>query len=215
MPSLGRVRAKAVALVEAFKRLVHRDSEDVRQVAALLERKRVRVWKATMRNEAGSLGFNVTVDRLEGSSWDWIRRQSLEDARSIVRTHNRDRNRFLDKFMREHPEAGREEIAQAYEEWLRRRVGWKSRQIATQTEYSTQAEARRRFRERNKLTGAKYVFVGPPPVCEDCADKFAMGVVSWEITQKYPAPRHIGCTHQWRVLSTTAPKLKRSELWIG
>jgi hypothetical protein len=52
----------------------------------------------------------------------------------------------------------------------------------------------------NGLRGGRYIFSGSAPVCPDCIARFAAGVVSEAYIQRWPAPRHIGCGHEYQLL---------------
>ena len=209
---LRRIARGIAGLFSSFLDFIRRDDADVREIASILEDMRRETWEDTMIGAAARFGGPPIPFELSPESERWIKKQSLADARSIVETANRDAERFLRKLAETQKDATPAELSAAYAAWIKQRASWKVQQIVQQTEYTTQGMARQRFWERNNLTGGKFRFIGPPPVCEDCVRLMMMGDVSWSVVQANPAPRHVNCTHQWELVKI--PERPQS-LWIG
>lgn len=213
MSLLRKIGSGISSLISSFRKLIGRDDEDVREVADMLVDMRRETWEDTMRLEAARFGFSVDVT-LDPETEKWIKDVSLEDARQIMATADRDSERFLQHFADANPNATADELAAAYDQWMKKRLSWKVDQIVTQTEYTTQSEALQRFWEANDLTGAKFRFMGPPPVCPDCVGLMMAGPVSWDIVRANPTPRHVNCTHSWAVAMSTISEKPKS-IWVG
>ncbi len=197
-------------------RLLYRQGEaEVQAIEAELVAARKRAWMEAIRNEARRFGYSGPVNPPRFQDLEWIRRESRLDAESIVRTWNRDVENQLKRLYRQNYRGNRHYYAKHMEAWAAKRAVWKSRQISTQTEYSTMGYAQRRFWQENGLRGARYVFIGPPPVCPVCVDHFARGVVDQLFVDRNPTPIHIGCDHTWKLLKGSVDGPPPEDLWVG
>lgn len=202
-------------LLRILKLLYHQTDEDVKALSEMLLAQRKAAWEAAIRAEAQQFGYTVRPHAPRREDLDELRRMSEEDARSIVKTWNRDVDRQLARLYQTNRRGNRHYYAKNMEDWAAKRDVWKSRQIATYTEFSTKQYAQRRFWEMNGLRGARYVFDGPPPVCDDCRSLYGLGVVDQAVVDANPTPRHVGCPHFWRMLPWTADPPPLRELWVG
>jgi len=209
------VSEKDTRLLRILKLLYHQTDEDVKALAETLLEQRKAAWESALRAEAAQFGYTGPVYPPRREDLAELRRMSEEDARSIVNTWNRDVDRQLARLYQANRSGNRYYYAKHMEEWATARDVWKSRQISTYTEFSTKQYAQRRFWEMNGLRGARYVFDGPPPVCDDCRSLYGLGVVDQVVVDANPTPRHVGCPHFWRMLPWTADPPPQRELWVG
>lgn len=172
-----------------------------------------RVWVSAIQDDIDYCGCNARARQASGADLDHLREMADNDAQSIVATYNKDVQRELTKLNEQYPDAGKDFYIAHMREWAAKRAEWKSLQIASNLEFNTRAYAEARFRSENFEADAKYIFVGPDPTCEDCAARFAAGVVDLAYTQDWPVPRHLNCPHKYRLLRK--PKVDCQNLWVG
>lgn len=187
--------------------------EDEASIANELLSARKRAWATAIRNEARAYGCNQVPNAPRGNDLNELKRMSEEDAKSIAATFNRQMEAQFEKLFADNRRGNRYYYAKRMEAWVRDRNVWKSAQISVTTDTQSAEFARRRFFEMNDLQGEQWIFSGPPPTCRDCTRRFAAGIVTWEYTLKYPAPRHIACPHSYRPVQRQRVDCK--ELWIG
>lgn len=201
-------------LLRILRLLYHQGEADIDRLTTDLIDARKRAWMTAMQAEARRYGYTGPVNPPRLSDLDWIRRESRQDAESIVRTWNRDVDRALDRLYAANYRGNRYYYAKHMEQWAAERAVWKNRQIAQQTEMSTVGYVKERFDQMNGLRGGLSIFDGPPPVCGDCIQLYGMGPVTQAVRDRNPTPRHIGCTHWWtRLKDGKAPA--PGELWVG
>lgn len=193
--------------------LYQMQTADIQALAAELLERRKSEWRLALTEEARRHGCN----NRQGESprlgdLDELRRMSLEDARQIAKTWNKDVISQLRALYGNNPRGNRYYYYSNMEVWARARAGWKNPQIALQTAQTTRWYAQNRFRELNSIR-PRYVFSGPPPVCAVCVEEFAAGVVDERYIQRHPCPRHIGCPHEWQ--SVRAERIPCEDMWVG
>jgi len=188
---------------------------EVDDLARELLEARKRAWQAAIASEARKDGYTGPVNPPRREDLRYLRDLCRQDAQSIAATWNRDVERQLQKLYDANRRGNRHYYYKHMEAWAAKRATWKSRQIAVTTEFSTWAYARERYYEMNGMRGGRYVFDGPPPVCGDCVELFAAGVVDQAFIRKHPAPVHIGCPHLWAAVRTPGLAPRLSELWVG
>lgn len=202
-------------LLQILRLLYHQTDADQAQIEAQLIAARQRAWMTAIQQEARRWGWAGPVQAPRREDLEWIRLESKRDAASIANTWNRDVDRQLDRLYAQNPRGNRFYYRKHMEAWAAERDVWKSRQIATQTEMSTANYAIRRFEEMNGLRGGLKIFTGPPPVCGDCVNLYALGPVPQRTADLYPCPRHIGCTHSWVTVAGSVSKPDPRDLWVG
>lgn len=202
-------------LLRILRLLYHQGEDEITRIEQQLVAARKRAWFAAMEAEARRWGYTgpASAPRLEDLAW--IRRESRLDAESIVKTWNRDVDRNLDKLYAQNYRGNRYYYRYHMEPWAAKRDVWKGRQIAMQTEMSTANYTRQRFEAMNGLRGGLSVFTGPPPVCGECIWLYGLGPVDQKMADRYPCPRHIGCTHRWEKLVGSVKAPAPNELWVG
>jgi hypothetical protein len=67
----------------------------------------------------------------------------------------------------------------------------------------------------NGMRGGLYLLAGPAPVCGDCVELFKRGPVDQRTVDRYPTPRHVGCTHTWEKVRGSVAAPPPGELWVG
>lgn len=172
-----------------------------------------RVWTQAIQDEIDYCGCNARARQASGADLDMLQSMADSDAQSIVATYNRDIQRQLTKLHEQYPNGTKQFFIESMNAWAADRAEWKSLQIASNTEFNVRAYAEARFRSENFKVDSKYIFVGPDPTCEDCAARFAAGVVDLAYTEEWPVPRHLNCPHKYRLLRK--PKIDCSTLWVG
>lgn len=207
--------AQDTRLLRVLKLLYHQDAQDIQALAETLLAQRKTAWETALRAEAAQHGYTGPIQAPRREDLRELKRMCREDAQSIVRTWNRDVDRQLARLYDTNRRGNRHYYAKRMEAWAAERDVWKARQIAAYTEFSTASYAQRRFWEMNGLRGAAYVFDGPPPVCPDCRELYGLGAVGQEVVDANPTPRHVNCTHSWRLLPWTADAPRPRDLWVG
>lgn len=188
--------------------------EDEAQLAAQIERQRSRAWMTALEEEARKVNVRARANAPRRDDLQYLRELSRSDAASIARTYNRELEKQIRDLFAENPRGNRQFYASRLEAWYGKRASWKDRQIALMNEKSARAYATQRFRDMNLIGRATYRFVGPAPVCPDCADMFSKGVVEQQFVDTNPAPLHPNCPHEW-----TGTKyqlgVSRQDVWVG
>lgn len=187
--------------------------EEVQAIEDDLLEQRKQAWRTALLEEARRFGCNRPPNNPSGSDLRELKAMSREDAKSIANTYNRDVERQLQKLYEANPRGNRVYYASRMEQYLSRRSAFKTQQIAMQTVMQTRAYAVQRFNAENGLRGGRYIFVGPPPVCERCVRHFAAGVVSQAYVDRHKTPIHVGCPHSWSLLTTQ--RLDCADIWVG
>lgn len=187
--------------------------EDEKALAGQLLSQRSTAWRGAIEDEARRLGVKRPVGPPRGVDLDDLRRMSLEDARSIVRTYNADLQSEIQRLYAANPRGNRQYYISNLERWHAKRSEWKNRQIALQTNKTARYAAQQRFKELNRIT-TQYRFTGPAPVCDDCAAQFAAGVVDQKHVDRNSTPLHPNCPHEWAMVAPRAG-VPLDELWIG
>lgn len=202
-------------LLSILRLLYHQGAAEMAQIEAQLVEARKRAWLTALADEAQRWGYTGPVNPPRLGDLAWVKAESRLDAESIVTTWNRDVDRQLDRLYAANYRGNRHYYAYHMERWAAKRDGWKSKQIATQTEMSTKNYALRRFYEMNGLRGGLSFFDGPQPVCDDCIDLYTRGPVPQTVVDRYPCQRHINCFHFWTVLRGSVSAPSPDELWVG
>jgi hypothetical protein len=175
---------------------------------------RIQAWQQEIETEARKLGYQGVVLGPRGNDLAELERMSKEDAASVVRTYNRDLESALRRLYAENPDGRRDYYISQIEQWHTDRAGWKDRQIALYNSKTAQYLAQQRFVEMNLSGGrATYYFSGPAPICDDCSDQFAAGVVDQEYVDDNPTPLHPNCPHRWKIagMGVAYP----TQVWTG
>jgi len=185
---------------------------DIQALAAELLERRKAEWRTALTDMARQHGCNRTGESPRMGDLAELRRMSLDDARQIAKTWNKDVISHLRTLYRDNPRGNRFYYYSNMETWAQARGAWKNPQIALQTAQTTRWYAQNRFRAMNSIR-ARYVFTGPPPVCAVCVGLFGAGAVSERFIQTNPAPVHIGCPHEWRELRPE--RIPCADMWVG
>jgi len=205
--------------LDALKRRLSQAYEialpDEQTLAFTIYRQRVEAWQQTLTEEAAKLGSRKQGKAPSGADAAHLMQQSREDAQSIRRTFQRDLEREIERLFNANPQGDRAYYIANLEQWADTRAQWKDRQIALYNNKTAQTYAQQRFREENQIDGATYRFTGPAPVCDDCAEKFAAGIVDQAYVNNSPTPLHINCPHFWESVNMALPTIALNELWVG
>lgn len=200
-------------LLTTLRLLYQMQDADIMALAdELLERRKVE-WVTALNELAVQHGCQrgrANAPRL--GDLQRLRDMSIADARQIARTWNRDVERQLRVLFESNIRGNRFYYYSNMERWANERAAWKNPQIAIQTAQSTRWYAQERFREMNALR-QRYIFTGPPPVCEECVGHFAAGIVDERYIRRNPTPIHIGCPHEWEALAPE--RIPCDEIWLG
>jgi hypothetical protein len=200
-------------LTDVISLLYRMEDADIAALANELTTARARAWRLALTEEARKMGCTGAAKSPAGQDRIQLEGMSRKDAESIANTWNRDVTRRIEALYRANPRGNRNYYFSNLERWARERAVWKQAQIAMQTEQTTRFYAQRRFRVNNGITGGRYVFTGPAPVCRVCVREFARGVVTESYIRTHPAPRHIGCPHEWTQIATQ--RIPCNEIWLG
>lgn len=205
-------------LLKIIRLLYRMDDNDINDLTAVLLGNRQTEWRQAIQAEALGVGCKgVQAKNASGGDLAKLRDDSRKEARQIAKTWNRDIERQLKKLFDQNPRGNRNYYSKNMTAWMNARASWKNTQIALNTSQTARQYAKEQFWKKNKLTDrARFIFTGPPPTCEDCATLFSMGLVGIDVVQRYPAPRHPNCPHEWEQFTGVGVGLMDCEkLWIG
>lgn len=190
---------------------MRKDEEAV--LAREIYAQREAAWIDEMRQQAAQVGVRARIPSPRGEYADLMRRESITDAHSIRNTFNRDLEREIERLYTANPRGNRYYYMRGIERWQAERAQWKQRQIALVNDKTARHWAQQAFVEENLITGT-YRFIGPAPVCDDCAAQFAAGVVTQDYVDQNPTPLHPNCPHGWK-LSGAQVGVPIGQLWVG
>lgn len=200
-------------LLQILMLLFSMQDDDITALSAKVLDQRKQVWIDTLNEQARRYGCNrASANPPRKNNLRDLKRMSDKDAKGIARTYNRDLERELKRLYAANPRGNRNYYYKNVNAWITRRNVWKSVQIALMTEGQTREYAKSEFYRNNDLRG-RYIFVGPPPVCDDCARLFAMGQVSETVVGRYPNPQHVNCLHAWQLV--TGQRVDCRDVWVG
>jgi len=180
--------------------------------AQLLEQMK-RAWVNAVQDEIDYCGCNARARGASGSDLLYLQSLAERDAQSIVQTYNKDVNRQLNKLFEQYPTASKQFYIESMKAWAEERAGWKLLSISFMTEANAREYARMRFASENYAETTRWVFVGPPAICQKCMRLFAAGIVDWSFVQNTQIPVHHNCPHFFRPVRK--PKVDCSRLWVG
>lgn len=200
-------------LIRIMALLYRMNAADIQTLSQELLDARKRAWQSALAEEVRAFGCQKTPRAPSGRDLNELKAMSLEDAQSIAQTWNRDIERQLEQIYQTNPRANRHTYIKRMREWEAKRAAWKNAQIALNTTQQTHNYARSRFFQENGLRGSYYIMTGPTPVCRECTQIMAMGILPEAFVQRKPCPRHVNCTHQYSLV--TRPQIACDELWVG
>ena len=186
---------------------------DADLLAESIYRQRAGAWQQAMTEQARSTGSHRTGRVPSGTDALYLRQVSIEDAQSIRRTFNSDLEREIERLYTANPDGGRDYYVSNLVQWADDRAAWKDRQISLMNQKTARFYAQQRFKDMNRVR-ANYRFTGPSPVCDDCADKFALGIVDQRVVDGDPTPLHQNCPHEW-AFTDAKPGVSLDNLWVG
>ena len=189
-------------------------SDEEAVLARNIENHMQAAWTEQMRSEARSVGSKKSIPFPRGEALDMIRRQAITDAHSIRNTYNRGLEREIRRLYDANPRGNRNYYMKNIEDWHAKWQAWKDRQIALVNDKTARYMATQEFNTANDVQGARYVFDGPAPACDDCGAMFAAGEVNQDFVDRNPTPLHPNCPHYWtRVGGRVGVPIE--QLWVG
>jgi len=200
-------------LTETIALLYSMQDDDIRQLEQQLLDARKRAWSTALTDEARRHGCSRTPNAPRRGDLAELRRMSREDAQNIARTWNREVKAEIERLFEVNQRGNRNYYFSNLEKWSQKRDTWKLAQISVNTETTTRQYARDQFARKNNLEGGKWKFVGPAPVCAQCARLYGMGYVSRKVVDRYGHQQHIGCVHEF--VEVKPEKLDCGDLWLG
>lgn len=210
--------AELSRLLKIISLLYRMTDEDIDDLTTDLLSARQREWRNAIQEEITGVGCaSATVHGPSGVDLSTLRSDSRKEARGIAKTWNRDVERQLVKLYNANPRGNRGYYGANMERWVNARAQWKNPQIALNVAQSTRQYAKSRFWKQNKLTKeARYILTGPPPVCDTCTMLFARGLVTISVVERYKAPIHVNCPHEWELFTGVGVgRLNCDTLWTG
>jgi hypothetical protein len=210
MPDPDRLAALKRRLSVAFELSL----PDEQALADSITRQRAQAWRATMTEEARAVGSRQRGQGPSGADAAYLHELSVEDAQSIRETYNRELMNQIEQVYAAKPDGTRDEYVRELTQWADARARWKDRQIANMNRQTARSYAQERFATRNRVGRSLYLFTGPPPKEEHCADHFAAGLVTREYKEANETPIHINCPHQW-TKQRGSVGVPMADLWVG
>jgi len=182
------------------------------QTAQLLDIMK-RAYMQGIQDEIDYCGCNQRARQPSGTELDHLTQMAKDDSESIIATWNKDAAKQLSKLYEDNPNASKQFFVESMRAWVDSRIVQKSLFIAFNTETRAREYGRMRFMEENYAESTKFIFKGSPPVCEDCMERFAAGIVDFAYIDEFPCPRHPNCEHRWATVRK--PKVDCAALWTG
>ena len=199
-------------LTQIIGLLYRMERDDVTALAEQLLEQRKRAWATALAELGREYGCGKPPRAPSGDDLRELRRMSREDARQIADTWNKDVSRQIERLYEANPRGNRHYYARRLEAWSAERNAWKAPSIAFNTAQQTRFYAQQAFYRANGIE-PRFIFVGPPPVCEACVMHFAAGVVGQDYVDRNAAPVHVNCPHEWRALRQE--RIPCEDLWLG
>jgi len=189
--------------------------EDVDALEASLLEQEKRAWRTALAEKAQQYaGRRLAPRDPSGADLRQLREWARRDAESVARTYNREVGRQIQRLFEANPRGNRVYYAKHMEAWAQARGAKHMPMVALNTVQQTREYAKERFRAMNGLRPRGFVLAGPPPVCEECNEAQAAGVVDESYIHRHPMPAHFRCAHEWEeVPGARAPALR--DLWLG
>lgn len=202
-------------LTARISQLYRYTDADVRQLTEMIFQQRRDVWRSTITAELRSIGVTRASSRPpSGRDLRYLEKISKEDAESIANTWNKWVERRIDELWDANPKGNRQYFFSNLERLAAERDAHHQRLIALNTDSTTVQYAKERFVEENGLQDSHYEYSGPSPVSDECKDRFADGIVTYEYIRRNPVPAHPRCPHQWERVSLDAA-FDVADIWIG
>lgn len=204
----------ASQLVQTISLLYGMQEDDINALADRLLAQRAVEWQKSIQQELRRYGCDKPALAPVGADALELFRLSEQDARSIATTYNRELQNQVQRLYTGNPKGNRNYYFSQLEAWAARRDAYKGQQIALNTAATTRQYAQQRFRQENAIQG-KYVFAGPPPVCEKCSRLKAMGAVTIEVVNRYGNAQHPNCPHEWTPIRGIKGGIDCETAWAG
>lgn len=211
MPGLKR----DTKLLRTMRLLMQMQPDDIEALEATLLEQAKQAWRTALREKGRQYyGRSLTPRDPSGPDLAWMKQMARRDAESIARTYNRAVERQLNNLFAANPRGNRNYYAKALAEWAEKRAAWHATFVSGNVVQRTREYAKDRFLQMNGMRPRGFVLAGPPPVCDECIEADAAGVVDLAYTRRHPMPAHPGCTHEWEeVPGGKAPPL--ADVWLG
>lgn len=159
-----------------------------------LTAERARNYEKELKRQARRVGCDQYRGQLSiGPEWVELDQRSVDDARSITNTYNRDLARKITQTRQETPRANRNTYAKRIRDWSKERDAWKDKDIRTQTANSARAQAQRDFYQKNGITEGHAVLRPRTAVCKICLGWIARGEVPVNVATSDAPPYHNFC----------------------
>ena len=208
----ARERVQTNLIVGIIYPLYQMIDEDIAALAAQLTRQMTIEYRQVIQGQLVLYGCQKTVTGPDAVSQRWIDAYARKNSEGIATTYNRELANQIDRLWQSNPRGNRAYYFKNLDLWRTRRNVHKVPSIALNTAQAIREYAQQRFREENGIEG-RFLFVGPPPVCEKCMRLKALGVVSEAEAQRYGNSQHVGCPHEWQQL--IARPIDCAEAWTG
>jgi len=177
-----------------------------------LYRTRKDSFRSALQEELRLLGVAETAKLTDSKLLQELYRISRWDARSIVRTFNRD----LQREIREALEVvrrpyDRRELSRLIRDEVMKRDEWKAPQIGLHTALHSWGSAVNEFYKRSSILAARFNFVPTESaVCEECKVLVSQNPHTYRAVLAKPTPLHLQCIHKWKPVYVS---LERP--WLG
>lgn len=174
---------------------------------------RTEAWRDALSEYARQGGSKAKGQGPFGIDRQYLMDVSRDDAASIRQTFNRELNNEIARLYNANPDGDRQYYITNLTGWADKRADYKDRQIALMNQKTARHYAQQRFRDMNKAQ-SQYRFIGPAPVCDDCAAQFAAGIVDQKHVDGNPAPLHPNCPHEWAMVDVVMG-VSPDAIWVG
>lgn len=202
-------------LIETIVALYAFTAEDMAALEAELFEQMRLAYLEHLRSLATQHGIPNAAVMLGPSEEARLRAKAREDASSIANTYNQELRAQVEAIFARNPAATREDVIDILASWGRNRAEYKAIQVAIYSILWSANLGFDLFITRNNLQQQLFRAVGGIPVCPECQRIVAYGIVPFAVTQEYPLPLHLNCTHEWTVVNATDLGADGSLVWLG
>ncbi len=188
-------------------------TEDIAKLQTALVNQMTKAWRRGIEDEEKQFGSQMAkASPPRGRDLEEMKRLAKRDAESIAKTFNRNVENHLERLYIGNPKGNRHYYIRQMELWIQQRNAWKNPQIALMTEGNIRGYARSRFWEENNV-GKTFRMYPLTATCKVCTQIIAKGNLTRKFIENHPAPIHIGCIHEYRVIENADISCRR--MWVG
>jgi hypothetical protein len=189
------------ALIRAIVENYSMSEGDINALVQGITQQLTVVYRQTIQSQLTLYSCQKLATGPDRTSMDWIEEKALKDAKGIANTYQRELENKVQSLYLANKKGNRNYYASNLNTWFAARSVRKSRDISLNTMTAAREYAKDRFITENGIEG-KFVFTGPPPVCNLCIRIKGLGPLTYKQTRlaRNRLPAHVGCPHTFSQL---------------